>query len=93
MGVINHARQQSENRQIIGTSKFEQTGFGKGREKRYAQVKELVEHRVQGLQFHLRALTLGQREEVVGTELHDDERVAQTFKGTGQVRGAEAFER
>lgn len=56
------------------------------RRRRDSQVKELVEDRVQRLQFDLRALTLGHGEEVVRTELHDDKGVAQTCTGRTGVR-------
>lgn len=61
------------------------TGTEEGNQ--YAQVKELVEHWVQGLQLDLSALALGQGEEVVRAQLHDDKRVAQTLQATRQVRG------
>lgn len=55
----------------------------------YAQVEELVEHWVQGLQLDLSALALGQGEEVVRAQLHDDKRVTQTLQATRHVRGTE----
>lgn len=55
----------------------------------YPQVKELVEHWVQSLQLDLSALALGQGEEVVGAQLHDDKRVTQTLEATREVRGTE----
>lgn len=62
-------------------------GRDANRRRRDSQVEELVEDRVQRLQLDLRALTLGHGEEVVGTELHDDKRVAQPCTGeTGSSR-------
>lgn len=58
----------------------QRTEDSRGR-RRDSQVEELVEDRVQRLQLDLCALTLGHGEEVVGAELHDDERVAQTCGG------------
>lgn len=50
-----------------------------GREKEgNSQVKELIEYWMQRLKFHLCALTLGHREEVVRTELHYDKWITQT---------------
>lgn len=43
-----------------------------------SQVKELIEHWMQCLKFHLCALTLCHGEEVVRTELYYDKWVTQT---------------
>lgn len=44
---------------------------------------------MQSLQLDLSALALGQGEEVVGAQLHDDKRVTQTLEATREVRGTE----